>query len=459
MNNNTIFEAWQNTQHELMNNWTESSRRLQDTVNKGTVAEKGFTIYQEWLTKQTEITKKAAEQASHLFQQAASNPEMNNAASLFQQWLQAQQDTMNKAFAQFKNPFAGNFNWNNWAMPSNFWSMNPWTQNNQNWYQNFVNQSNDWMKNPMITGWMNQYEQMMRQFTDNLTKEAWSGMTDMNGMWMKFNEMWQPVYKSMIENMQSNEWMKQLYSTDAMKSLTDRMLIWLSPLQTKEVFQRWNSWMEMANNYNKHVWTNFAGTTPEQFQKLIPFLMLGNDNTMNLFAIYQRAVSPLVRLFNPGKEAEFNEIISGLMNKASVYGQKMVELQQHMYITSVRTMETYMQESFEQVKKGADLSNSKEVFQNWVNCNETAFINLFSSETYSNLQGELLDMSLDIRKHMDELMELTLQHTPVVLRSEADGMNQTIYELRKRVYQLEKQLNSAEPAPTKTPKKKTAATV
>jgi len=39
-----------------------------------------------------------------------------------------------------------------------------------------------------------------------------------------------------------------------------------------------------------------------------------------------------------------------------------------------------------------------------------------------------------------------LANTPVVLRSEADELYETIYELRKRVYALEKQLGETSEA-------------
>jgi BMFP domain-containing protein YqiC len=218
--------------------------------------------------------------------------------------------------------------------------------------------------------------------------------------------------------------------------------------------------MELSSNYSKHVWQQFAGNTPEQMQKLMPFLMFGeNSSEFNPFAMYQRAINPMIRLFNPGKEAEINERMSALMTLMNDYGRKLADVQQHIQTTAMKTMESMMLENFEQAKKGVDLSNSKEVFQNWVNRNEEAFINLYHSEAYSKLQGDLLDLSLQIRQNNEQLMELSLQPMPVVLRSEADTMNQTIYELRKRVHQLEQQINANEAPAAKTTGKKKAATV
>ncbi|HEU4718225.1 MAG TPA: poly(R)-hydroxyalkanoic acid synthase subunit PhaE, partial [Bacteroidia bacterium] len=197
---------------------------------------------------------------------------------------------------------------------------------------------------------------------------------------------------------------------------------------------------------------------------LYPFLAFGNnpDNPYNnIFSVYQRALSPLVKLFNPGKEAEMNEHIVGMGEKMAVYGQKLAELQQHIYATAAQSWETFVLENYEQVKKGADLSNTQEAFQKWINRNEEVFIGLFRSEEYSKLQGELLDLGLEIRQHAEKAGEIVLQPFPVVLRSEADDLYTTVYELRKRISALEKQQQESE-TETKEPKssaKKKTATV
>ncbi|MFN8712252.1 MAG: poly(R)-hydroxyalkanoic acid synthase subunit PhaE [Bacteroidota bacterium] len=481
MNTTTFFDAWLNTQKELTDNWMESSRRLQEAVNNGTANEKGAAIYQEWLNRQNEITKKAAEHSGKIMSetaQQASNPA--DAAAMFSKWMTAQQENMNKAFGQFSNPYTSNWNswmnnntqqqqwWNNmnnWMNPQqNMFGMNPmmqqWMNPQNNWMNQWMQQAQQATQTDWTKQWSSQWEQFSKQLQDQLSKNTFTGMTDMNAAWMKFNEMWQPMYKSMQENTTAADWMKNLYSADAMQSIMENMKQWMMPMQAKEMNQQWQQWMELSSNYSKHVWQQFAGNTPEQMQKLMPFLMFGeNSSEFNPFAMYQRAINPMIRLFNPGKEAEINERMSALMTLMNDYGRKLADVQQHIQTTAMKTMESMMLENFEQAKKGVDLSNSKEVFQNWVNRNEEAFINLYHSEAYSKLQGDLLDLSLQIRQNNEQLMELSLQPMPVVLRSEADTMNQTIYELRKRVHQLEQQINANEAPAAKTTGKKKAATV
>lgn len=70
---------------------------------------------------------------------------------------------------------------------------------------------------------------------------------------------------------------------------------------------------------------------------------------------------------------------------------------------------------------------------------EKTYFDLFQSEEFSKMQGELLETALNVRQHNFKLMELQLYDYPIALRSEMDDLYKTIYELKKKVKSLEKQ--------------------
>lgn len=464
METKTFFDAWLETQKQLMNNWAESNAKLQESVKNGAAMKDGMSIYQEWLSKQAEITKAANEKAAETFKgqvngaaEAFKSGSSNaNLSDIYNNWVSAQKEMSAKAFENFKSfsqPFAAN---NSFATDS----MNQFQNFQNQWWnttQNMMNQSQQ--NNP----WFAPFQNWNKGFTDDTVKEAWNNMTNASGAYVKFYEMWAPMYKNMLNNQFNSEWMKNNFNPEMFRELMDKTVASISPVQYKELYQQWTNWTEVMSNYSKHVYQQFAGNVPENMKTLFPYLAFGNNPENpynNVFSIYQRAFSPLVKLFTPGKEAEMNEHMTAIGEKLSVYGQKLAELQQHIYATGAKSWESFLLDSFEQMKKGADLSNSQEAFQQWVSKNEEVFIGLFKSETYSKLQGELLDLGLGIRQHSEKAGEIVLQPLPVVLRSEADELYSTIYDLRKRIHALEKQLGENE-APKETAaksSKKKAAT-
>jgi BMFP domain-containing protein YqiC len=83
-------------------------------------------------------------------------------------------------------------------------------------------------------------------------------------------------------------------------------------------------------------------------------------------------------------------------------------------------------------------------------------IELFAGNAFSKIQGDLLQIGLQIKTDLDKQMEHYLAPLPVVPRSEVDEMNATIKELKDRVQRLEKALEAKEAqAPQATAKKKT----
>ncbi|HET6993288.1 MAG TPA: poly(R)-hydroxyalkanoic acid synthase subunit PhaE, partial [Bacteroidia bacterium] len=415
----------------------------------GAAMNDGLSIYKEWLAKQTEITKAASEQATKAFSaQLAENTEafkngktQVNVSEIYNNWLNAQREQMTKAmgnFQNFSNPFTAN---------NPFLANNPFVTNTNNPFADFQNQWWNTVQNSMnqtnqfSQPWTNIFQNWGKGLSNDTVKDAWGNMTNISQAYVKFYELWAPVFKNMQNNSFNADWMKNGFNLDSFKELMDRTISQVSPIQAKELFQQFQSWTEVVNNYNKHVYQQFAANVPENLKTLTPFLLFGNGSAdaNNAFAIYQRSVSPLIRLFYPGKESELNELMTGMMEKVSVHGQKLVELQQAMYATGAKTWETFLFENAEELKKGKDLSNIQEVFQNWVNKNEASLIELFKTDAFSKIQGELLDLSLDIKQRSEKIAETLLQPLPIMLRSEADELYTTIYELRKRISQLEKQ--------------------
>lgn len=457
MENKNFFDAWLETQKQIMDNWSESNRTLQESVKSGNAATEGLSIYQEWLNKQNEITKKATEQVSETAKASfeKSTEAFRNQANLgevYNNWVKAQQETAAKAFEQFRsfNP-AANFN-----------GMNDYTKQFQNaqqmWMDNSRNMFEQYSKN--FGQFNNPFADWAKNFNNDTTRDAWKGMTEANNAFMRFFEMWKPAFDAVQNNQFNAEWMKNSFNPASFREMMDKTMEQISPSHMRELFSQYQNWMEMAVNYNKNAYNQFVNNLPENMRNTSAFnfwnqMTENADN--NVFTMYRKSVMPVFSFFNPGKEAEVKELSVNVMEKTAAYGQKLNEMQRLLYVNGAKLWENFMTENAEKIRKGTDLSNSQEVFQKWVAYCEESFIGIFRGDEYSALQAEILDLTLEIRQSNEKLQEIALANTPVVLRSEADELYETIYELRKRVHALEKQLGATETKEVKaTSKKKTA---
>jgi hypothetical protein len=113
------------------------------------------------------------------------------------------------------------------------------------------------------------------------------------------------------------------------------------------------------------------------------------------------------------------------------------------YVTGLAAFEKVIATVAEKISSGEEIEGFDQFFDLWVDVNEKTYHALFQTEDFSKMQGELLESSVNARKHFFKLTELYLYDFPVALRSEMDDVYKTIYELKKKVNSLEKQLKEA----------------
>ena len=105
----------------------------------------------------------------------------------------------------------------------------------------------------------------------------------------------------------------------------------------------------------------------------------------------------------------------------------------------METVATKFAERFADAKSAAQAPSAQELFSEWVKVNESLFTDLFSSEEFSKVKGETLNLSMEVKKHFEKQFENNFRHFPVVFRSDIDELYKTIHDLKKQVRELKSQ--------------------
>jgi BMFP domain-containing protein YqiC len=127
-----------------------------------------------------------------------------------------------------------------------------------------------------------------------------------------------------------------------------------------------------------------------------------------------------------------------------------------MYQTGLKASEEVAENIYNRMRNGEEMSSFINLYSEWLNTNDKHFVNLFSSEEYSKLQGELNSVGMKMKRHMDLQMEEAFANLPLVNRSEMDELYHTIHELKKRIHTLEKQIDAETEATETKPTRKAA---
>lgn len=324
-------------------------------------------------------------------------------------------------------------------------------ENSKRTQQLFLNQ-----QNPLFSGDAGGLNNLYSSWTSSVLKslsEAGNGsqfikdnlakMLGGSNAYMKFYEVWLPVVKAAQERSLNPDAYKDYLDPSKYKELIDKVfgfdsdanqLMLNQALQFLELLsgsgqQFTTPWVE-ATKASLQAFPQFAQGHPESFIKIFHSLFNAFDNT----------VGKVFHVPPVGKDREKLELILRCFDDLSVYAAKNTEYQHTIYITGLSAMEKVVEKLAEKISAGQEIKQFDEFFDIWIDTSEQSYFKLFQTEEFAQLQGELLDASLNVRAHFFKVMEMHLSDLPIALRSEMDDLYKTVYDLKKTVKKLEKQL-------------------
>lgn len=285
--------------------------------------------------------------------------------------------------------------------------------------------------------------------TENKTiADGLSKMLGGSSAYLKLYEVWQPLLKALSEKSISPEAFHTLLAPAQYKELIDKVF-GFDTETVKNLIEQASNLLELYTGYaqkfgqpwaeatglNLGTLPQFAAGHPEAFLKIFHSLFKALDSTIG------RAfhVPPV------GKDREVVEVFLRGLDDLSIYAAKNLEYQHKIYTTGLVALEKVVESLADKVKTGEEIKQFDEFFDIWVDVNEQAYFQLFQTEEFALIQAEVLDAGLNVRKHFFKIMEMQLEDLPVVLRSEMDDLYKTVYELKKKVKKLEKQIKEESP--------------
>jgi BMFP domain-containing protein YqiC len=154
------------------------------------------------------------------------------------------------------------------------------------------------------------------------------------------------------------------------------------------------------------------------------------------------AFAPMMKLMGNNNNTQQMNAMKELSNEFAHYQMKSTEMQYMMYNTGLKAMEELAETVYNQVRNGAEVNDFTNLYTTWLTISDKHFVTLFSTDEYSKMQAELNSFGNKMKMHINQQMEKSMANVPVVTRSEMDEAYKTIYEMKKRITMLEKQLDT-----------------
>ena len=451
---NDWYKNWLDTQKNFFNKTTAQAETAKETVKDNT--SKAGEFYQNWMNSQAAFAKQVFEMG----QESAKTFTNGNTANPFAAWQ--------NNFASAQNPFAS---WMNNATTNNMWNnmSNPW----MNQAQGFNPFSNDGMKKATesMTSMFNEYTNTMskaygdfqKSFQNGTTQDVFKGMLNSGEGFAKFAEVWTPMFKSIQDKSFNMDAYKQFMNPELYKDFMDKFFGFLPENSRKQM----NDMQTTINDSVKHFTQNAMGG----FNQMLG-MMGGMNGTSQVFGnindayntwnnMIAESAAPFAKLVTPNEHTKAAQEWSDISKNIALYNIKNAELQYMVYNQGTKVMDKLAENIAAKVENGTEVTSMLGLYQEWLNISDKVFVSLFESSEYSELMAEVGAMKMKLTKDIELQTEKMLKDVPVATRSEMDDVYKTIYELKKKVRQLEKMLEidgeikpeTAAPAAKKSAKK------
>jgi len=416
-----VFELWVATQQKIVANWVESTRKFQDAVREGDVLSKGADLYKEWFENQkqiiAELTAQVGEQAKDQMPEFLSN-------------LAKQQQEMTSKWMEMVNV----------AVKEKVGSAeHVWTETKRA-YDNLSGNFSDNVTRmmPWLNGTIDNFKAFM---PGNLNKETLVNMMTNTKAYLSMMEMWQPFYKMVTENRLNPEEFTAAYNLQKYQEVVNTMFNIVNPDLSRTYFEQLQNYL---NTYN----SAFKNATSYPMKDMFEFFTKMNPTSFDFSSVGQfqqqaaeqlkKIYEPYSKIIAPNKTKEVMEVMAKVQENLVQYQVKVAEMQHLVNTIAQQAMQQTATELFALAKEGKSVESYNKFYTHWLGVLEAKMLELFNSESFAKLQGELLSLSLEIKSSLEKNLELALAPLPVVPRSEVDELNKQIHELKAKVKALEK---------------------
>jgi hypothetical protein len=423
--NNPIIDNMIETQTQAINSWVDSTKKIQSALMGGNIATEGQNIYKEWMEKQ--MGAFSGMQANY------SKMDTNKPEEFFKNWYNQQLAEVKKMtdFNQSLYSSVANFG----KSPADY--MTNYSQANQAWTKIY----NTWMGTLNST-----YDTFSKNIPSSFNADAFKNIFEGNKIQLKLQEFWQPAFAAFQNGNFTADNFKKFMQPDAYKEITQQLFQSMAGQATlKEVFdasiKKIQDFFVNQHNLSKEYASTFTNISNEYPQLISGDFAKLTDMYKHAQNVFGKSFEPILKLATPGKEKESIEASIALLDKISEYSVKQAQLQQHLYGTTQKALEEAAKHAFDKIKPETLQQQSfTEFYNEWLKTNETLFTELFESDEYSKLKGELLTISMDVKKDFEKQYESAFSMYPIVFKSEAEELYKTVYELKKQVKALETRL-------------------
>jgi class III poly(R)-hydroxyalkanoic acid synthase PhaE subunit len=223
---------------------------------------------------------------------------------------------------------------------------------------------------------------------------------------------------------------------------------------SRDVESMWKLYMDQWRAFGQP-WENVWTRAPGLWGRAV------TGDTAALFELtdvyqsaYKQTLGRLATSPNLGMTREFNARLLEGFDAFTAASLAMAEYQAVVTEVWEAAFKQFGEDMAQLVEEGGKIENVRDLVTFWTRSAENVFLESFRTERYTLAQGKLLNASMVYRICQRRILEEYLEAFDMPTRSEMDETHKRIYELRREVKDLKRQMKKMQEAPaSSTPPK------
>ena len=360
------------------------------------------------------------------------NPAVNGQGGVFDAWTQMQVQMQKNL-------------WDGWMDAAKTMSasnpyMNPYLEATEKWRELTEQSLQAWSSN--MSG-MSSSVPGANGATSNpagsTAQSAAEGAIAGQNIMLQLLEMTSKAWQDLAPQMASGNWSDALmsYTQEVQSQWADAATSGFT--ETQSVMELWQAYLEESQNVMQ-LWT-------EPFKEMPSSMSLENvmsGNMMGLSNVFWDAFEKTVGRYasSPtlGYSRETNQKLLQSFDAWVNVQRTSADYSAQMATISGKAFSAIMEEMLSMSQKGESASSYQALIQKWITVADKVFVEEFRSPEYIRTQGKLLSATMMYRKREEALQEAFLESRGLPTRTEVDEAHQNIYELRKELRAVRRQL-------------------
>jgi hypothetical protein len=290
----------------------------------------------------------------------------------------------------------------------------------------------DWLKQSAES-----MQEMVRWAPGGVGGETMDKLLRATEVYTKLLTFWQEFAAGMPGKSESQKWQRFAETMlDSYNSVMDAFFAVNLPDAVKVLIR---SPLEIGEMYRKALtnllepWLESSEVLQEKYTKVLQGdRQAYMDFTRAWYEASQESAGKFLRMPALGLSKDNVEKILGSLDSFNKLVSSVFTFSATMYRVGYEVMRKLMQDMSELSQKGAAPESFKDFYKAWWQANEEAYFQLFKTESFSKILGEVVDASVSFKKRYDDLlMDVIAGSLPVVTNRDMDSLAKAVYDLKK----------------------------